>query len=147
MVVANKTISHDGNPALARHLDNAQLKTDSRGSRLIKDAKGSPRKIDLAVATVMAVERAAFWLNEPLEGTINGKPISEIQFVWDDGPGGGGTVAIGESCARCGNRVVRELRRIGIQVVCAIPCGSPSQPAEEPTPKEEDGFYHGYMVT
>ncbi len=75
-------LGHDGNPALARHLGNATIKTDTRGQRLAKDAKDSPRKIDLAVAAVMAVDRAAFWLLEPLEGTIDGVPISEVQFVW-----------------------------------------------------------------
>jgi hypothetical protein len=145
--VANQAISHDGNPALARHFDNCVLKTDSRGSRLIKDAKGSPRKIDLAVATVMAVDRAGFWLNEPLEGTIDGRLISDIQFVWDDGPGSGASISIGECCARCGNKVVRELKRVGIQVVCAVPCGKPSEKKPDDAAPKDDGFYHGYLVS
>ena len=37
------------------------MKTDSRGSRIVKESPHSPRKIDLAVAAVMAVERAAWW--------------------------------------------------------------------------------------
>lgn len=56
--VLNKTVTHSGDPRLARHLSNCILRTDSRGSRLSKDAKGSPRKIDLAVSAVMALERA-----------------------------------------------------------------------------------------
>jgi phage terminase large subunit-like protein len=56
--VMNKTVEHSGDPRLARHLSNCVLRTDSRGSRLSKDAKGSPRKIDLAVSAVMALERA-----------------------------------------------------------------------------------------
>jgi phage terminase large subunit-like protein len=142
--VANQAISHDGHPALARHFDNCQLKTDSRGSRLIKDAKGSPRKIDLAVATVMAADRAGYWLNEPLEGSIDGRLISDIKFVWDDGPGAG-RVAAGEQCARCGNKVLRHpdttqrLVRIGFQVVCNPPCGVTAPepvPAQRGQPKE-----------
>jgi phage terminase large subunit-like protein len=35
------------------------VKVDARGSRLTKDTKNSPRKIDLAVAAVMALDRAA----------------------------------------------------------------------------------------
>lgn len=120
-MVANQAISHDGNPALARHFENCQLKTDARGSRVVKDAHNSPRKIDLAVATIMAVDRAAFWLTEPLEGTIDGVPISDIQFVWGDGPDSG-PIRAGEQCARCGNRIVRQLKRIGLQVVCEEPC-------------------------
>jgi phage terminase large subunit-like protein len=56
--VMNKTLTHSGDPRLARHLSNCVIRTDSRGSRLSKDSKGSPRKIDLAVSAVMALERA-----------------------------------------------------------------------------------------
>ncbi|MFF1597683.1 terminase large subunit domain-containing protein [Streptomyces mirabilis] len=56
--VLNKTVEHSGDARLARHLSNCVLRTDSRGSRLSKDAKHSPRKIDLAVSAVMALERA-----------------------------------------------------------------------------------------
>lgn len=92
-MVSTQKISHDGDPRLARHLENAQLKTDSRGSRLMKDARQSPRKIDLAVASVMAVDRAGWWLtqevwDEPIytwkdeEGVEHSKPVSEIGFVY-----------------------------------------------------------------
>ena len=90
MVLARK-LSHNGHKGLARHIDNAQLKTDNRGSRLIKDAQNSPRKIDAAVAAVMAVDRAGFWLTQPSEhdyvwkdneGNTHSKPVSEIGFVW-----------------------------------------------------------------
>jgi phage terminase large subunit-like protein len=56
--VMNRTLTHSGDARLSRHMDNCVIKTDSRGSRLSKDAKGSPRKIDLAVSAVMALERA-----------------------------------------------------------------------------------------
>jgi phage terminase large subunit-like protein len=144
MIVTNQTISHDGNPALARHLENTQLRVDSRGSRLVKDAKSSPRKIDLAVATVMAVDRAAYWLNEPLEGTINGMPVSQVQFVWGDGPSdiaGSGNVAIGEKCYWCGNKVIRDLKRIGLQVVCDPPCAGRREP-----PPDDNGPPRGLFV-
>jgi phage terminase large subunit-like protein len=81
MVTTGK-LRHDGDPRLARHLDNAQLKVDSRGNRLQKDARNSPRKIDLAVAAVMAVDRAGFWLTEPGPETFNGVPVKDIRFVW-----------------------------------------------------------------
>jgi phage terminase large subunit-like protein len=57
--VLNKGLTHSGDPRLARHVNNCVLRVDSRGSRLDKDAKKSPRKIDLAVAAVMALHRAA----------------------------------------------------------------------------------------
>ena len=58
--VMDRRITHDGNPALARHVANCVLKTDARGSRIVKDKPGSGRKIDAAVAAVMALERAAW---------------------------------------------------------------------------------------
>jgi phage terminase large subunit-like protein len=73
--VLNKTVEHSGDPRLARHLSNCVLRTDSRGSRLSKDAKGSPRKIDLAVSAVMALERAC---QEP-----EAEPIPQF-FSWAD---------------------------------------------------------------
>ena len=62
--VVNKTITHNGDARLARHIGNAQLRTDNRGSRLAKEAKGSKRRIDLAVSSVMALERASWWQSQ-----------------------------------------------------------------------------------
>ena len=59
--VMNKTVTHNGDPMLARHIANATLRVDNRGSRLAKEKKNSTRRIDLAVASVMAHERAAWW--------------------------------------------------------------------------------------
>ena len=59
--VVNKTITHSGDPKLARHIGNATLRVDNRGSRLSKEKRGSNKRIDLAVASVMALERAAWW--------------------------------------------------------------------------------------
>ena len=56
--VVNGLIQHNGDERLARHINNAVLKVDARGSRLVKDSKTSPRKIDLAVTAVMAYDRA-----------------------------------------------------------------------------------------
>ncbi len=62
--VVNKTIQHDGDLRLARHISNAMLKVDNRGSRLVKESRGTSRKIDLAVCAVMALDRAEFWKDE-----------------------------------------------------------------------------------
>ena len=59
--VSNKSLTHSGDAMLARHVSNATLRVDSRGSRLAKEAKNSTRRIDLAVAAVMGLERAAWW--------------------------------------------------------------------------------------
>lgn len=73
--VMNQTLTHSGDQRLARHLSNCVIRTDSRGSRLSKDAKGSPRKIDLAISAVMALERAC---QEPEH-----EPVAEF-FSWAD---------------------------------------------------------------
>jgi len=57
--VVNGTLTHSGNLALARHVGNAVVRENSRGKRIVKETKWSPRKIDLAVAAVMAHDRAA----------------------------------------------------------------------------------------
>jgi phage terminase large subunit-like protein len=55
----NGQLTHSGDSRLARHVANAILREDSRGARLAKEHKDSPRRIDGAVAAVMAVHRAA----------------------------------------------------------------------------------------
>lgn len=81
-LVQNQKIRHNGDPRLSRHLSNAQIKTDERGARLVKDARNSPRKIDLAVASVMAVDRAAFYLDNDSLGFVGGVPVEKVRFVW-----------------------------------------------------------------
>jgi hypothetical protein len=58
-LVVDGELTHDGGTPLARHVANAILREDSRGARLSKETKDSPRRIDAAVAAVMAVHRAA----------------------------------------------------------------------------------------
>jgi phage terminase large subunit-like protein len=60
--ICNGTMTHSGDPRLARHVANAIRKPDGQ---LAKVSKHSPRKIDLAVAMVMALERAAVLEPEP----------------------------------------------------------------------------------
>jgi phage terminase large subunit-like protein len=81
-LVDNQRISIPNDARLMRHFSHAQIKSDIRGSRLVKDARNSPRKIDLAVASVMAVDRAGFWLTQDGPGTFQGVPVSKIHFVW-----------------------------------------------------------------
>jgi phage terminase large subunit-like protein len=57
--VVNGALTHSGNSRLARHIGNAVLREDARGARLAKERKDSPRRIDAAVAAVMAHDRAA----------------------------------------------------------------------------------------
>lgn len=57
--VANHGLTHSGDQRLTRHVENAVLRQSSAGAQLSKVSKGSKRRIDLAVAAVMAHERAA----------------------------------------------------------------------------------------
>jgi phage terminase large subunit-like protein len=57
--VVNGALTHSGDSRLARHIGNAVLCEDARGARLAKERKDSPRRIDAAVAAVMAHDRAA----------------------------------------------------------------------------------------
>lgn len=56
-VVENR-LKHDGDPILARHLSNAAVKVDNLGPRIVKENRNSNRRIDAAVAAVIAVDRA-----------------------------------------------------------------------------------------
>ncbi len=56
--VIEKTLTHDGDPRLASHIANAVLKEDRHGPRIVKEAKSSLRKIDLAVCAVGAYAEA-----------------------------------------------------------------------------------------
>ena len=57
--VLNRALTYSGDPDLARHVGNAVVKNDSRGHRIVKEHKDSTRRIDLAVAAVMAFAAAS----------------------------------------------------------------------------------------
>lgn len=56
--VVEKRLQHDNNPILARHLSNAVVKNDNLGIRIVKENRASSRRIDAAVAAVIAFDRA-----------------------------------------------------------------------------------------
>ncbi|OBG42537.1 terminase large subunit domain-containing protein [Mycolicibacterium fortuitum] len=58
--VATKTVTHDGNEQLASHIAHCVAKRTPMGDLVSKDKKGSPRKIDAAVAAIVAYDRAAW---------------------------------------------------------------------------------------
>lgn len=58
--VTTGSLTHDGNDDLATHLGNAIAKATPMGDLIAKDKRGSPRKIDAAVAAIVALDRAAF---------------------------------------------------------------------------------------
>jgi phage terminase large subunit-like protein len=56
--VTEAKLTHNGDPLLARHLDNCVLKIDNMGARIVKESRNSNRRIDAAVAFVIAYDRA-----------------------------------------------------------------------------------------
>lgn len=67
--VTESRIDHDGDPILTRHLSNSVIKSDRFGRRITKESGSSPRKIDAAVAAVIAHSRAIARLNTEPEPT------------------------------------------------------------------------------
>ena len=65
-MVNQRQLTHDGDPRLARHISNAVLKSDSRGTRIYQETRHSAKKIDLSVASIMALDRAVSFLEEPV---------------------------------------------------------------------------------
>lgn len=60
--VVDRTVSHDGDKRLAAHVAHCVAKTTPMGDLVSKDKRGSPRKIDAAVAAIVAYDRAAWHL-------------------------------------------------------------------------------------
>jgi phage terminase large subunit-like protein len=56
--VTEQKLVHDGNAALSRHIDNCVIKMDHRGQRVTKESSNSKKKIDNAVAFIIAYDRA-----------------------------------------------------------------------------------------
>jgi phage terminase large subunit-like protein len=57
--IMTKQVTHDGNPRLAAHMANAITKETPDGAYITKESRSSRRKIDLAVAAVIAFGRAS----------------------------------------------------------------------------------------
>lgn len=65
--IMNKKLSVKTDGALARHIDNCILKIDGqRGGRITKDYRNPKLKIDLAIALMMAYDRASVRMEEAL---------------------------------------------------------------------------------
>lgn len=62
--VVTDQITHDGDSRLASHIAHCVPKATAHGDLVAKDKKNSPRKIDAAVAAIIAVERAAHHTNK-----------------------------------------------------------------------------------
>lgn len=58
--VTGKTVTHDGNPDMAAHFAHAVATRTPQGDVITKESRNSKRKIDAAVAAIVALDRAAF---------------------------------------------------------------------------------------
>ncbi len=58
--VVTKAVAHDGDPRLGTHIAYCVAKRTPMGDLVSKDKRGSPRKIDAAVAAIVAYDLAAF---------------------------------------------------------------------------------------
>lgn len=56
--VTDEKLTHDGSGLITRHISNAVVKTDRLGPRIVKEHRSSLRKIDGAVASIIAFDRA-----------------------------------------------------------------------------------------
>lgn len=63
--VLDGTVTHDGDARLAAHVEHCVARSTPQGDVVTKDKRGSPRKIDAAVAAIVAFDRAAWHLNKP----------------------------------------------------------------------------------
>lgn len=63
--VTRGLLRHDGNQVLARHIASCHVKATPLGPKIVKDHKDSQRRIDAAVAAVMAYDRAQTLGNMP----------------------------------------------------------------------------------
>jgi phage terminase large subunit-like protein len=66
-------LAHDGDPRLACHIGHAVARETAEGVLLGKDSKASPRRIDAAIAGVIAHERANWHATSP---------SAEVMFAW-----------------------------------------------------------------
>lgn len=58
--VVGKTVTHDGNADMAAHFAHAVATRTPQGDVITKESRNSKRKIDAAVAAIVALDRAAF---------------------------------------------------------------------------------------
>ncbi len=70
--VMDRALSHNGDPRLARHIENMRLKIDAKGARPVKEHKTSQRHVDLGICAVGAVARAAVFREEAVPTWFGG---------------------------------------------------------------------------
>lgn len=67
--VKNQQMTHDGNERLAAHIAHCRAKSTSVGDVIVKEHSNSSKKIDLAVAAVVAFDRASWFRQNTKSGS------------------------------------------------------------------------------
>jgi phage terminase large subunit-like protein len=67
--VNTQAVTHNGDPRLAAHIAHCVAKRTPQGDLVSKDKRGSPRKIDAAVAAIVAYDRAAWHITRSRKRT------------------------------------------------------------------------------
>lgn len=67
--VVDAQMTHDGNPMLSLHVSQTVATQTAVGAIVHKDKRNSPRKIDAAVAAIVAFDRAA-WHTKKMKGRV-----------------------------------------------------------------------------
>jgi phage terminase large subunit-like protein len=70
--VVTGTVTHDGDPRMAAHVSHAVAKRTPMGDLVSKDKKWSERKIDAAVAGIVALDRAAYYTTKRPRRRVKG---------------------------------------------------------------------------
>jgi phage terminase large subunit-like protein len=65
--ITNRAVTHDGDSRLAAHVAHCVAKSTTHGDVIVKDKPNSPRKIDAAVAAIIAFDRAAYYARKPVK--------------------------------------------------------------------------------
>ncbi|MDX1873989.1 terminase large subunit [Mycolicibacterium sp. 120266] len=61
--VTTGALTHDGDPRLAAHVAHAVVRSTANGDVIVKDKRGSPRKIDACIAAIIAFDHAGWLAN------------------------------------------------------------------------------------
>lgn len=63
--IVDGSVTQDGDPRLAAHMAHCVARPTPQGDVITKDKRGSPRKVDAAIAAIAAFDRRAWHLNNP----------------------------------------------------------------------------------
>lgn len=76
--ITDREITFDGSQALTRHFLNARRRSTARGIQLAKDYPDSPRKIDAAIAAILAFDARSHAVAQGLTGRKRSKRVQRL---------------------------------------------------------------------